>query len=230
MPGRTSTGIAPRRSRGSCAPPASRWRRSARPHRRWGGTGAARRSPGATGASRAPSRGSPEAPPRTPLRGSQRLVLVVAETQSRRGDVLLQVRYRARTGNRQHRGRAVQQPRERYLGLAGFVCPGGPAPGPRVLADPARHERKPRNEREAPALAEVDERVGVPLGDAVAVLDRDHGDDLPRPVDLLRGYVGEADVPDLPLRAKLGDRPNGLLERHVRVGPVQLVEIDAIEA
>src|SRR5256885_1325880 len=48
--------------------------------------------------------------------------------------------------------------------------------------------------------------------------------------ELLDADVGEADVPDLPLVPQLGERADGLLERHLRVVAVQLVEVDAVDA
>ena len=103
-------------------------------------------------------------------------------------------------------------------------------PRARGLGHPTRREGIPRNVRKPVALAPVDERVVVPLGDAVAVLDRDDRHDLPRPIELPLADVREPDVPHLPLGTQLRQRAHGLLERHVRVYAVELVDVDPVEA
>ena len=68
---------------------------------------------------------------------------------------------------------------------------------------------------EALALAPVEHRIGVAVGDAVAVLDRDHGDDLAGALELADVDVRKPDAGDLPLLAQLGERSHRLLQRHL---------------
>jgi hypothetical protein len=42
--------------------------------------------------------------------------------------------------------------------------------------------------------------------------------------------IGDADVADLPLALELDERAYGVIERHARVGAVQLVEINPVGA
>jgi len=49
-----------------------------------------------------------------------------------------------------------------------------------------------------------------------------------RPLDLVDGHLGEPDPAGLAGRDRLGHRAPGLLDRHLRVDPVQLVEVDVV--
>src|SRR4029077_16506113 len=53
--------------------------------------------------------------------------------------------------------------------------------------------------------------------------------DLARPLDLLDVDVREADMPDLPGLAALGQRGEALLERRLRVDAMEVVERDALD-
>ena len=66
--------------------------------------------------------------------------------------------------------------------------------------------------------------------EAVAVLDGRDRDDLAPTLDLLDADFGEADVPDLPALAVVGDRSETLLERRLGVDAVQVVEVDRLGA
>jgi hypothetical protein len=91
-------------------------------------------------------------------------------------------------------------------------------------------ERLPGQVRDPFTLAVVDHCVLVAArGEAVLVLNRDDGNDLPCQLDLVDSYVREADVPDLPFRTKLGERTERLLDGDGRIDRVELEEIDSLE-
>src|SRR4051794_910038 len=101
--------------------------------------------------------------------------------------VLFEVLDLRRARNRQDPRRAIQQPRERTGRVA------------RELADV---QRIPRDESDVVLLAVLEHRLPFAIGLVVAVL---HGRDLevlPRPLDLLDIYLGQPNVPDLPLALK----------------------------
>src|SRR5205085_5359787 len=89
-------------------------------------------------------------------------------------------------------------------------------------------QREEGNEDDAFAGAVVDDVVVPALGEVVLVLDGDDRHDPSTPFDLVDPDLGEADVPDLPAVAVLLDRAQALLERCLRVDPVQVVERDAV--
>src|SRR5207248_3002515 len=98
------------------------------------------------------------------------------EPQRRGRDVLLEVLDRAGAGNEEHRRRAREEPGERHLKWRRVVP--GRHPLDRRAFDVPCAEWIPGQERETLQLASVDHRVRIAVGEAVAVLDRDHGNDL----------------------------------------------------
>ena len=64
------------------------------------------------------------------------------------------------------------------------------------------------------------------------VLDLQRGDRVHRvrPADGVRPHLGQPDVPDVPGLDHLGDGPDGVLDRHLRVQPGRLVQVDVVGA
>ena len=77
-------------------------------------------------------------------------------------------------------------------------------------------------------LAIVEDVFVGPVGEVVFVLHADDVDDRARLGDLLDRHVGQSDVPDLALVAELPQRADRLRERHLRVDPVQLQQVDVV--
>ena len=78
-------------------------------------------------------------------------------------------------------------------------------------------------------LAEFDGGFGGSVGEVIAVLDADDGDNLLGGFDLLRGDFGEADVTDFALLLGVAEGSEGVFERDRGVDAVELVEVDALE-
>ena len=68
------------------------------------------------------------------------------------------------------------------------------------------------------------------FGEAVAVLHADDGNDLLRALDVLERDVGERDVADLALLSEPRQGFHGGIEGDGRVGHVELVDVDALQA
>ena len=125
---------------------------------------------------------------------------------------------------------------ERRSSQASATCPGGrsvplgdlvhrPA-GPGELAG---RERSPGEEGNAELLAALEHVIRAAIGDVEAVL---HGDDLGDPasrLELIDRGVRDPDVEDLALVLKLLQGPDRLLVGDLRVGPVELVELDPLQ-
>jgi hypothetical protein len=79
-------------------------------------------------------------------------------------------------------------------------------------------------------LALREHGVPVVLGEIEPVLDGADRSDGPGHRDLLERDVGDADVPDLAFASEVVECADRLRKGDGRVGDVQLVEIDAIEA
>ena len=77
--------------------------------------------------------------------------------------------------------------------------------------------------------ARAEHVLGAAVLEVVAILHGHDRDDLPRCGELPHVDIGEADVADLPLGAQLRQRADRFFERHLRVGTMQLVDVDAIE-
>src|SRR6202521_1860935 len=154
-----------------------------------------------------------------------------AQLQVRGLQVLLQVSERGRAGDRQHHGRSRQQPGDRYLGRRRLMARGDlgdRAANARRVA-PGR-QREPRQEGDAIALAGRKHGFGGSIRHVIAVLHRHDGRHSARYGKLADVDIGDADVADLPLALELDERAYGIIERHARVGTVQLVEINPVGA
>ena len=99
-----------------------------------------------------------------------------------------------------------------------------------LVADAAALERRPRQEPDRRGLAAGEHVVGAPVDGAVAVLHRHDRREGERAVELGDRHVREPDVADLALAPELDERADGVLERHPRVRPVELVERDLFES
>src|SRR5258706_4634260 len=135
---------------------------------------------------------------------------------------------RSRARDRQHHRRFLQQPRKHHLRwrraellrqrlyLRGSERANGVG-------------RIPREKCHAEALARLEHVLGAAIAKVVAVLHRDDGHESARLLELLHRDVGEADVPDFPLALEVRECADLDFERHLRVGRMQLVEVDALE-
>ena len=141
-------------------------------------------------------------------------VYVAARVVKRRdgAHVRLEVRDLRGARDRQQHGRVVEQPAELERGLA------------QPLA-----ERAPREERDALVLAGLQHVLGGEQAAVVLVLHGDDARDRLRRAQLLDRDVRDPDQPDLALVAELAQRADRLLDRHLGIVAVQLVEIDAVE-
>ena len=75
----------------------------------------------------------------------------------------------------------------------------------------------------------VEHVFGRAVVEVVFVLHRDDLRDLAGALELGDVEVGDADVPDLARALRVHQRPERILERHLRIDRVQLVEVDALE-
>src|SRR5262249_31737617 len=104
------------------------------------------------------------------------------------------------------------------------------APSDAQGAVPVAPQRGPRNERDAGPFAGGEYGVRRALSDEVFVLHRDDGRDLARLVELAHRDVRHPEVSDLAGTLQLRESAHRLCERNVRVGGVELIEVDALEA
>src|SRR5439155_4506264 len=89
-------------------------------------------------------------------------------------------------------------------------------------------QREEGDEHDAFVREVVDDVLVPALREVVLVLDGGDRHDLAGPLDLVDLDLGESDVPDLPAVPVLLDGVEALLERRLRVDPVQVVEGDAV--
>jgi len=122
------------------------------------------------------------------------------------GDVFLEVRDAGGAGDGEHDGRAPEEPGEGELGWSDLQVRGGASEGAFRAGQLTGAERKPGNETDVGAFAEFEDAFGGAVGDAVAVLHGDDGNDFLRVLDLLDADFGETDVLDLSLRLQILQR------------------------
>ena len=127
-------------------------------------------------------------------------------------------------------GERCQQPGQRDLPRRGVVVAGDLVDEAAGLGELARGEREPGKEAQPVALADLEHVLRGAVGEVEAVLDGDDLDDRARLLELLERHVRDADVVDEAVALQLGERADGLLVGDVRVGRVQLVEVDALDA
>ncbi len=87
----------------------------------------------------------------------------------------------------------------------------------------------PGQEGDAALFAPVERLLVAAVGERVAVLHADDGDDLLRLFDLCGRDFAEADVADFSLVLHTSSAPKAFFERGARVDAVELVELDALE-
>src|SRR5262245_23553293 len=88
----------------------------------------------------------------------------------------------------------------------------------------------PGDECDAVARAEVKHRLAGPISEVVAVLHRGYGRKREGLLEVVFCDVGQSDVADLPRIAQLDEGSQRVFERHGRVGCVELVEVNALDA
>jgi hypothetical protein len=132
--------------------------------------------------------------------------------------------------NRNHHRRTAQEPREGDLRTGGSGAPGDAVEAPAWPCEVPAREREPGEERQAAALADLEDVLGRAVRPAVTVLDGDDGNDPARTLELLDGDIRETDVANLPLVAKSSELADRLFDRHRRIRRMQLVKVDAFEA
>ena len=91
-------------------------------------------------------------------------------------------------------------------------------------------QRGPRDEADPVLLAVVDHVVGAPLAEVVLVLHADHRHDPAGRLDLFDGHLGQADLGHLALVAQFPERPELVVGGNRGVDPVQLEQVDAVDA
>ncbi len=127
---------------------------------------------------------------------------------------------RQRSGNWQHRWRALEQPRERDLARCRSVGLGDV----RERGSAVAAQWEVRHEQDLLLGAVVDHVLVPALGEVVVVLDGGDRQDLTRSLDLLDGDLGDADVPDLALVAVLPNNRQARLQRRLGIDTVEVVE------
>ena len=100
-----------------------------------------------------------------------------------------------------------------------------------ILLEPIRGaaaQRRPGNERQLLAHAHGEHVLGSAVADVVAILDGHDGHHALAARELLHREVGDAHVPDLALGAQPRELAERVLQRHLRVDMVKLVQVDAL--
>ena len=115
----------------------------------------------------------PSTNPRRALERSERAVLVGAQADRRRCEILLEMGYRGGPGNGQHGGGTLQQPGQRDLAWCDAVALGDPGERRTWAGEPARCQRVPGNKGDAGTGAQIDQPVGRSVAEIVAILDGD---------------------------------------------------------
>src|SRR5436305_6317519 len=156
--------------------------------------------------------------------------LVGGELDVRGGDVLLEVLDRASAGDGKHHGAAGEQPGDRHLPRRRVVRGRDLGDRPARLSETAGGQREPRDEADAVGLAVVEHFFGLPVGEVVEVLHRGDLEDSLRRLDLLDGDLRQPEMADLALVLELLHEPELLLARHLGIDPVQLPQVDGLNA
>ena len=124
----------------------------------------------------------------------------------------------------------MQEPGERDLSRSRVVG-GGDAPDRVVPALRKRplQEREPGDEGDPGLLARAQQVLVLAVGEVVAILDSCDRDDSARLFELREIDVRDSDMLDLALRLQLGQGADRLLERHVGIWDVEVVERDRLQ-
>jgi len=158
---------------------------------------------------------------------------VGADLERGGGDVLFEVLHLGRAGDGEHNGRALEEPGERELCGCGIVARGelgqSLQEGMVGLEQLASGHGIPGQECDASLLAPGEGLFVAAVGERVAILNADDGNDLLRLFDLGGRNFAEADVADFSLVLHLAERAEGFFEWGARIDAVKLVEFDALE-
>src|SRR5262249_48540591 len=103
------------------------------------------------------------------------------------------------------------------------------APSPTPPRRIAASQGMPRQEGKSAFLTLSKHILRRAVGEIVTVLHRDDRRDALRPAQFIDADVGEADVPDLALALQFGERAHRLVKRHLRIGRMQLIDIDTLQ-
>src|SRR3984957_2360674 len=90
-------------------------------------------------------------------------------------------------------------------------------------------ERSPRKKSDLVLLAIINNKVRLPISEAIAVLHGDNRYDCAGPLHMFTRYIRERDMADLTLLAQSGQCFYRRLERHGIVGSVQLIDVDTVQ-
>jgi hypothetical protein len=151
----------------------------------------------------------------------------VSQLESSSGDVFLEMLDGGSAGDREHDGGALEKPGEGDLFWRGVVGAGDLVEDFAGCA--ARSEREPGNEADGILFAVVHDVIPFAVGETIAVLDGDDGNDAAGALDVLLGDVRESDEANLSFFLELGEGADGFLERNDWIGNVELIDINAIE-
>ena len=123
---------------------------------------------------------------------------------------------RLRARDREHHGRAVQQPGQGHLGRGRPGLGDDRRPWPVRPRQRTRRHREPRDEPDALGLAVVQQVVRGLVGQVVQVLHGDHRHDPAGLLQLVDTHLGEADVPYLAFGTRSARSAELLVGRHLR--------------
>src|SRR5712675_3448155 len=132
------------------------------------------------------------------------------------------------SGDRQHLGRSPQQPRYRYLHGCGLMRTRNSLQ--HVARNSTRPQREPGNKSNSVALAVIHHVVPLTVGEAVAILHRNDGDDFARSLNVLLRDVGQPNQANLAFVSQLRQRFHGGLKRDDRIRSVELIDLDTVQA
>jgi hypothetical protein len=90
-------------------------------------------------------------------------------------------------------------------------------------------DRRPRQKDNPLLLAQVDQRVRPAVAGVVTILDRHNRGRRLRSTQLILVDVGQPNVADLALLLQRDQSADRVFERHVRVGPMELIQGDLVQ-
>src|SRR5690606_17574273 len=99
----------------------------------------------------------------------------------------------------------------------------------RANVDAVEAERSPWDEGDPALFAPAQHVHRAPIAQVEAVLHRGDRDDPEGAFELVDVEIADADEADLPFVAKPRQLLEGALDRHLRIGRVELVEVDAVQ-
>ena len=91
-------------------------------------------------------------------------------------------------------------------------------------------EWRPGDEGDAVLLAVVEQEIPFAIGKAIAILNRDDGDDFAGALQMFKGHIRESNMLDFAGLAEAGEGFHRCVKGDSGIGNVELVNADAIEA